>query len=334
MKIFFAALLLTCLSFSTAHAQDLTWQDLVNKPEFKPAFCTVNQSMDFEGGMSIKAGQKVEVLEINPNEIIVADPGTGKNFILGPEETDVLKAANLAYSQLTPKQRELTYAHIISQKELLPYRLKLKETLNFGQDRINKGDTVFLLDVKNSKLVLAPSSFKFNFELDPQQTDLLEQARIFVETPQGAPGLLAEELEGNLVNAATGQPVTIDAKNPPKYFVIFHGARWCPYTQQFTPDFLKAYQGLKSKHPEFEVIYYPAEKSAQEVQMYAKELNFPWPAVAYQKRAQLVNMARIVGQGKIPALFVVDKYGQRVIDSSIERSSILKELEILLDKKS
>jgi hypothetical protein len=310
-------------------------QDLIRRPELKPAQCTLKETLQFQSGVTLKAGQKFDILEITADEIVVSAPNGRQNFSLTPSQTDVIAVANAEYSKMTTKQKELTYDAVLKRQDLWPYRLKVKDSFDIGNQRIKKGDTVYFMDVKNGQIVVVPSTFNTHFELNPQDTDILEQARTFIEQPNGAPGILAEELQGKLVNAITGQAVSLDANTPPKYYVIFHGARWCPYTQKFTPDVLKLYNAMKSKHPEFEVIYLPAEKSAAETQTYAKELNFPWPTIDFNQRNKLSVLAKIVGRSSLPDIQVVDRFGNLIIDNTqFDRDAVLKELEKLLSKSS
>jgi hypothetical protein len=190
---------------------------------------------------------------------------------------------------------------------------------------------VYLMTVKNGELVVVPRTFDMHFELQPSDTDLLEQARRHVETP--APGRLVEELDGKLVDAATGQRASLDRNALPRYFVLYQAARWCPYTQKFTPDLLKMYAEMKATHPEFEVIYLPAEKSAGELQQYAKEASFPWPAVEFSQKEKMAVLAGIMGRSSLPEIEVVDRYGNLILDNTVlDREEVLAKFRTLLEE--
>ena len=93
---------------------------------------------------------------------------------------------------------------------------------------------------------------------------------------------------------------------------------------------LNLYKEMKPKHPEFEIIYVPVEKSAAELQLYAKELDFPWPAVDFNKKKQLAVLAWILGHSSTPELGVFDRYGNIVIDpAKVDRDEALKQLATL-----
>lgn len=314
-----------------AGADELTWAKLVKQPEYMPAQCTVKKAFEFQSGMKVKAGQKMNVLEYNPQEIVLQSPDGRIVFGTSPADTDVLALANAAYAALTPEQRALTVQDALKRPELWPYALKVKDTFDLGRVRINKGDTVYLMAVEKGELVIVPKTYDMHSELMPQDTDFLEQARANLVKP--APGRIIEELKGKLVKAQTGEAVTLDAATAPKYFIFYHAARWCPYTQKFTPGLKDLYLRKIKGNPDYEVIYIPAEKSAAELQTYAKELDFPWPAIKFSENNRLVVLAKILGRNSIPEFGVVDRFGNIVIDNyNSDRDTALKELEALLSK--
>jgi thiol-disulfide isomerase/thioredoxin len=316
---------------SAASGGELSWPDLVRRPELWPSQCAVKHALQFQKGGGIAAGQTVNVLEIHPNEIVIGTTDGKASIGLKPDDTDTLAVARSAWAKLTPAQQELTVAAILKRPELWPLRLTLNATFDLGHGkRVKKGDTIYLMTVEKGQLVVCPSSVDLHFEVQPEDTDLYLQARKYLGDPKGAPGRLAEELQGKMINAATGAPAPFNTNALPRYYVIYHAARWCPYTQKFTPDLLKLYQEMKPKHPEFEVIYIPAEKSAAELQLYAKEMDFPWPAVDFQQKQKLVVLAWVLGRSSTPELGVLDRYGNTVIDSAqIDRDTALKQLAAL-----
>jgi thiol-disulfide isomerase/thioredoxin len=322
-------MLALCLAAGAAAAQDLTWAELLRHPEHWPAQCAMKKPLQFQSGKSVRAGQIVNVLEMHPDEIVVGTTG-GLSFGTKPGDTDALAVANAAYAKLTPKQRELTYASVLKRPDLWPWQLKLTQAFELNRKRLNKGDPVYLMAAAKGELIVCPATFDLHTEVKPEDTDILLYARKYVDNKDGAPGRLVEELRGKLINAATGAPDPLDTNVPPRYFVIYHGARWCPYTQKFTPDLLKLYKEMKPKHPEFEVIYVPAEKSAAELQQYAKEMDFPWPAIDFQKKKESAVLAWILGRSSTPELGVLDRYGNVVIDSAtVDRDTALKQLAVL-----
>lgn len=291
----------------------------------------MKKSFDFQSGKSLKVGQKVTVLEMTATEIVIGSLDGKISFATKPADTDALAAANAAYAKLSPKQRELTYAALLQRPELWPWSVKLTAAFDVGRKRFNKGDTVYLMSVKKDQLVVVPPTFDQHFEVKPAETDILAYARQYVDAKDGGPGRLNEELRGKLINAATGGPAPLNTNEPPRYYVIYHAARWCPYTQKFTPELLALYKEKKAAHPEFEVIYVPAEKSAAELQQYAKEMDFPWPAVDFRQKQKSAVLAGILGHTSLPEFWVLDRHGNVVVDNvKVDRETALKQFANLL----
>jgi hypothetical protein len=323
--------LLVCLMPVLASAADLTFQDLVRKPELRPAKVTLKEAVSF-GSMTLKPGQKFDVVDLQAPNSVVIGYGRGQ-FELFVKQTDLIEAANAEWNKLTSRQKALTAAEVLKRRDLWSYRLKVKDTFDVGRERVNKGDTVYLMGVERGKLRVVPKSYSQNFDLAPEDTDILEQARVHLEKPGGAPGILAEELQGRLMDMVSGQAYSLDMNKLPQYFVIYSAARWCPYTQKFTPDLLKVYQTMKAKGHSFEVIYIPQEKSYQELQMYAKEVNFPWPALKYPQKDKLVVTAMMISGHSTPAIQIADRYGNIIINNAdMVREDVLKQFGVLLSK--
>jgi len=331
MKMF--TLLVTVGLMTTgALAEELKWQDLVARPEVRPAQCSAKKVMQFKNG-TVTVGQPLEILKIEPHQILVRTRDGKLTFNAAPDQVDALAVANADYAKLTPAQRALTYEALLKRPELWPQSLKLTVPLDIGGRRLNPGTTVYLMGAEKGELVLCPAQFDSHFNVPPDCTDLLAYARKYVDDKNGAPGRLAQELDGKLINAATGAAAPLKADAMPRYYVIYHAARWCPYTQKFTPGLLKLYQEMKPKHPEFEVIYVPVEKSAAELQTYAKEVNFPWPAVDFNKKNQLAVLGWVLGHSSTPELGVFDRFGNIIIDpATVDRDTALKQLAALWEK--
>ncbi|HVU28747.1 MAG TPA: thioredoxin family protein [Verrucomicrobiae bacterium] len=297
-----------------AFAQQLTWAQLVQHPELWPTQCTLKRGFDFQSGASVKAGQTVAILEIHPNQMVVGTlTGKAISFDVKPNDTDALDAANAAYAKLTPKQRALTYAAIFQNKDLWPYYLTLKDTfdLSSGQ-RVNKGDKVTFRDVHNGKLEVGVEKFNTVLDLEPTDTDLMEQARKFVDDPNGAPSRLIAELQPNLIGSTTGKPDPLDTNALPRYIVFLRGGNFCPICQRFMPSLVKFYNETKPKHPEFEIIYLSCDGSAAEMEKFAKAEGFSWPAVNYERSSYLFQVIPYF-KPPIPQLTVMDQRGHVLI---------------------
>lgn len=307
-------LLAALLLADAALAQDLTWQQLVQHPELWPTQCTLKRGFNFQSGASVKAGQTVNVLEIHANQIVVGTiTGKAISFDVKPTDTDVLEAANAANAKLTPKQRALTYAAIFKNKDLWPYRLTLKDSFDLsGGNRVNKGDQVVFRDFVNGKLEVSVEKYNTLIDLAPTDTDLMEQARKFVEDPTSAPSRMLEELQPNLIGSTTGQPAPLNTNSLPRYFVFLRGGNFCPICQRFTPALVKFYNETKPKHPEFEVIYLSCDGDTATMAKFAQAEGFSWPAVSYERSSYLFQVIPCF-KPSIPQLTVMDRRGKVLI---------------------
>jgi hypothetical protein len=324
----------TAADMAPAAPRELRWVDLVNRPEFWPAQCTVRQMMEFQGGVTIKAGQTVKVDGLKPQEVELSTLDDKVQFAVAPEETDVLAVAQAAYAKLTPKQRALTYSSLARQRELWPYRVKITQTFDLGRgQRMQAGDEVVLLNLERGKLLVLAEKFRTTFNVAPSATDLMAQARKYVEDNNGAPSRMVLELDGKLVNSVTDQPDPLPADAQPRYIVFFRGSSTCAITRKFAPALIKYYNDTKPKHPEFEIVYIMTE-TPEDTGKFARELGFSWRAVEYETTGKMpVTNAGKTFSDLIPQLVVMDRTG-KVLANGIQATApnALAQLDALLNQ--
>jgi hypothetical protein len=334
--LFFTGLLLTVSVF----AESLTWQVLVSKPELWPRQCRMKEAIDFQNG-TVQAGQTVDVDGITEQEVLLSTTDGKITFSASPEETNVLEAANTAYSTLTPKQRELTYNTIAQKKELWPQRVALTQSFDVSGVRLNKGEQLTVKTITPNTVRLLIEKINTTFDVVPQATDLMAQARVFAENSQ-APGHMflddtnvpananqmgkrlsvvnagpvLNELEGKLINSVTGQSQPLDGKALPEYIVYYRGSSTCPITRQFTPDVVKFYNEMKPKHPEFEIVYMMTE-DISDTSKFAKAQGFNWRAVTYNDvNGVAMPLSSAPISGLLPQLIVLDRQGRVLADGT------------------
>jgi hypothetical protein len=335
---------------TAAFAEDLSWSELARRPELWPAQCTVKQTMTFQNGAKVQAGQKVNVTGFKANEVEMITADGRLSFAAEPDETDALAVAREAYAKLTPKQRELTYAALAQRKELWPDHVAVNRAFNMNRGGIvREGEQVLLREVKPDQLVVGAEKLRISFSVPPQTTDLMAQARQFVESKEGAsPRFLAEkaaadklrvqgpvvsELEGKLLNSVTGRPEPLDTNSLPRYLVFLRGSSGCSITRGFTPKLVKYYQEAKPKHPEFEVIYLTTEPMP-DTESFAKEMGFSWRAVEYETTGTVPTVSKPI-DGKLPQLIVMDRSG-KVLANGVQSTApaALKQLDALLNQST
>jgi hypothetical protein len=307
----------------------------------------------------VKAGQKLNVFQVKPTEADVGTTDGKTNFTVEPNETDLLVAACAAWATLTPKQRALTYAMIAQQSELWPAEVVLNKPLQLGGGAtVREGEKLSVLEVHPDKLLVKSDALHGTFYVAPPATDVMAQARRFVEDSQAGPRYavvqkqllegrrIAEEkraaeekqraqvrviseLDGKLINSVTGRPEPFDAHATPRYIVFYRGSSTCPITRRFTPTLIRYYQQMKIRHPEFEIVWMMTEPPA-DTGKFARELGFSWRAVTYDDEAKLSSINNAIS-GKLPQLLVVDQSGRILANGSQESApAALQQLDALL----
>jgi hypothetical protein len=334
-----------CLA-ARAFAADLTWDELAHRPDFWPDQCTAVRPMNLADGTSVKAGQKLNVVEVKDNQVDVFTPDGRKVFALPPLGTDVLAEASAAWAGLTPKQRELTYEMLTQRTDLWPLRVKLQTTLDLGGGKqLRQGESVRLISVNRGMVTVQAGSLTSSYNLSVRSTDLMAQARIFVEDDHAGPRFVALDrhalevaeregpvvtgLEGKLVNSLTGLPEPLEAGAVPRYFLFFRGSSKDPFTRGVTPTLVKFYKEVKPRHPELEVIYLMAE-SPEGTAKFAKKMGFAWRAVTEENAAAIPVLGdRLVAQ--LPQIIVMDRNGDVLINAAQTNAlTALREVDTLL----
>lgn len=357
-----------CCVVSSAFAQDITWAELARRSELWPAQCTLKATIKFQGAAPVPAGQKVNVLQVTPTEVQLATLDARTTFAADPDETDVLAVARAAYAQLTPKQRAVTLQSLPQQKELWPATVRLNKTFDLGSGRVLRaGDELMLLNVVDpGKLLVQSNTLRMTTHVTPQATDFVAQVRQIAENPEARPrfvvaekqrqdalaaaaqkkaeaeqqrlaleerkrvnGVVVTELEGKLLNTASGKPQPLDPDALPKYIVFYRGSSTCPITREFTPTLIKFYQQMKPQHPEFEIVYIMTE-SVEDTGKFAQELGFSWRGITYESTPTMPTVDRPV-QGLLPQLFVMDRSGRLLANGwQSAAPNALKQLDALL----
>ncbi len=360
MKIL-TSVAVACVIASVGFSQELSWAELARRPELWPAQCTIKQGVAFQDGVRVAAGQTLRVHQVKANEAEVGTLDGRTDFTVGPDETDLLAVAQAAYARLTPRQRALTYPAIARQKELWPAEVALAKSFDLGGGiSLHAGAKIAVVAVLPDRLTLhIPQG---DFQVAPYATDVMAQARQFVEDPQAGPRFLAAqqqlagaqkqaaeqrvadekqaaqvriytELQGKLVNSLTDRPEPLDARAPPHYLVFFRGSSTCPITNRVAPGFIQWYHEMKPRHPDFEVIWIMTESPADTAR-FARKLGFSWRAVTYESTPSMPEVNRPI-TGLLPQLIVMDPSGRILIDASQNAvPGAIRQLDALLRKNS
>ena len=337
---------------TASFGQELSWLELARRPELWPADCVAKAEMKFDGGVTIRPGQKLTVLKVEAAEVQVRSTDGRTTFTAEPDETDVLAVAQAAYARLTPKQRALTYEVLARQKEIWPQHVTITRGFDLAPGKsVRSGEKVTVVEVMADRVAVKSDSLKANFQVAVQATDLMAEARKLVEDEKAVPrfvdvkkeeaaqqvvveqkkqthGPVLTELEPDLVSSVTGKPAPFDPHALPRYIVLFRGSSTCPITREFAPTLIKYYQQMKPRHPEFEIVYMMTE-TPEATSKFARELGFSWRAIPYQ-HSYMPTVSQPI-KGLLPQLVVMDRNG-RVLANGWQSSApnALKQLDALL----
>ena len=148
------------------------------------------------------------------------------------------------------------------------------------------------------------------------QNQLLKQrARVVT---QGSADAIAGAAKGNLVRLKNGNLVSCydEELAQKQIYGLYFSAHWCGPCRKFTPQLVAYYNQIARDHPEFELIFVSADKSADGMATYMRESGMPWPAIEYGKLANVAALQKYAGRG-IPDLVIVDASGKVLADSYV-----------------
>ena len=148
------------------------------------------------------------------------------------------------------------------------------------------------------------------------QNQLLKQRARVVK--QGSADAIAGVAKGNLVRLQNGNLVSCydEELASKQIYGLYFSAHWCGPCRKFTPQLVAYYNQIARDHPEFEIIFVSADKSADGMAAYMRESGMPWPAIEYSKLANVPALQKYAGKG-IPDLVIVDASGKILADSYV-----------------
>lgn len=118
-------------------------------------------------------------------------------------------------------------------------------------------------------------------------------------------------LKGDLVHCHHGSIVHLDdeAIEHKKLYLFFFSSNGSKPGRILTAQLIEYYNRVAPQHPEFEVIFFSADRSQFGMETLMIQSSMPWPAVAYEK---LANKAGLIQEGlvrEIPCLVLADASG-------------------------
>jgi hypothetical protein len=95
-----------------------------------------------------------------------------------------------------------------------------------------------------------------------------------------------------------------------KLYLLFFSANWSAPGRKFTSQLVEYYNRVAPQHPEFEVIFFSADRSQFGMETYMAQSNMPWPAVGYDKLAGKAGAIPNSLMREIPSLVLADAAGK------------------------
>ena len=124
-----------------------------------------------------------------------------------------------------------------------------------------------------------------------------------------------------------------------KLYLLFFSANWSASGRKFTPQLVEYYNRVAPEHPEFEAIFFSADRSRFAMETYMAQSNMPWPAVAYDKRAGKAGDIQKNLVSEIPCLILADATGKVLShsgsgESGFDAGKVLADLDQIFGRGS
>src|SRR5205809_6800366 len=129
------------------------------------------------------------------------------------------------------------------------------------------------------------------------QNQLLNQrARVVAH---GSADAIAGAAKGNLVRLQNGKGVSCydEELAPKQIYGLYFSAHWCGPCRKFSPQLVAYYNQIAHDHPEFEIIFVSADKSADGMVNYMCEAGMPWPASEFSNLASVPALQQYAAKG-------------------------------------
>lgn len=316
-----ATVMLICASTgfaagAAAPPETLRINDLVNRPDRWPAKTTLTRDIDAGGGKGARKGDQVTIIQFDGQDIGV-DCSNDVLVAIGPEDCDILEAANKAWSALTPAQRAVDRTMLIQDASIWPDKVKALDGFDLDNGKSLGPNTEFeLLAIKSDGVaVLWYPEFKSRLMLKTDRTDAVSRARERVAMDaEKRPARISEALKRIVVDS-DGKPIDEEQLAEAKVFALYYGASWCGPCRSFSPGFVKYIDRVSKDNPHLLTIMMSGDDKEADMFQYMKTEKMPWSAVKKASWFDKVGLMHAYYNGLIPQLVIVDRYGKLLADS-------------------
>jgi thiol-disulfide isomerase/thioredoxin len=304
-------------------AAPLSLTEVLRLPLVRPDVVTTSEGFS-DGSVDVEAGTELAVRDVQRDGVVVALPKSGELIMIPAEWTDLGARAARIQAELPEDVRALTAQDLVKRVDLLPDLAALTSDVELADGRTLVAGTEVVpgrlqIDKGALGVVLLEKDAGFNsyggvdrLVFNIEFTDLLKRmAERAHKAPDERKLRDSADLRLRLVGA-DGAPAT-DRAVPARYYVVYYAADWCGFCTKYTPTVLRAYEAMKEKHPEVEFVYLSSDRSADEMAQAIAKAGYPWPVVAFERRAELRGLLAMAGPGT-PHLMVLEADGRLVHD--------------------
>lgn len=130
-------------------------------------------------------------------------------------------------------------------------------------------------------------------------------------SPAGQPNEVYQLLKGNLIHLKQGAVVPFEDSEleRKKLFLFFFSANFSAPGRKFTPGLVEYYNRVVQQHPEFEVIFFSADRSQYGMETYFAQSAMPWPAVTFPQIGRMAALMQTDLVTDLPCLLLVNSRG-------------------------
>ena len=292
---------------SLERANALSLADLVRRRDLWPARVKLLKDARLDQTTWFRAGEELPLATFDGSNVGL-DEGTFL-FEWPVSGTDMLERTRAAAAALSEEAFALTFERLRTRAELWPLRVKLTAAQRFSDNSVvPAGREVAVRFFEGGELAVYDRVLANFFTLEPQHTDLMEQARARLDLPQDqrAPFFL-RSLEAALESP---QPALVRRLADADYVLVYSGRLGCPRCEEFTPKLRELYARLGAAPPpaKFEVLYLSSDPSAQSAAKHAQQAQLPGGRIAFDRRLEAANLMAIPQQ-LLPGTLVFDRQG-------------------------
>ncbi len=292
---------------SLERANALSTAELVQRRDLWPAKVKLTKDARLDATTWFRAGSELPLVSFDGSNVGL-DEGTFL-FEWPAASTDVVERTRAYAASLSKDAFDLTYDGLRAKPDLWPTVVKITGAQRFSDNTVvPAGREVAVRFFEGADLAVFDPTLSNYYTLEPNQTDIVLQARARLELPpeQREPFFLrslAAALE-------SPDPALLARLRQADYVMVYSGRLGCPRCMAFTPELSKTYARLRQELPQakFEVLYLSSDPSAEQAARHAKEAALPGGVIAFDRRIAAANLMAIP-QRLLPGAFVFDRQG-------------------------